>query len=786
MDSGVAWLEALCQQLVQNPRSVSDQFDSFRNSDSVLDVAKLALQSPQTTAVTKFYALSAVQYALLMRWETLAAAVWKEWIGFAEVLVGSHAAVAHTSPSFLGNKIVQFYVSLHKRSWVSLDVSERQKMVSFAFYLMQLGSVQAVVGSALLVCIVEEFASLRFTDHSLTISVFNKAKSSFEGGLLEKILSELQTIVYALGSKLSAATDLEQDLLYRQLGNVLKCMNSIVIWNYGEQTVIKGAGEDGETSMSVLMPPPSLAAKILNPEFVSLPFSLYKHLRGVFQDKSPSIPSAGVVLTELRSLVSSLAQVSAGSLEDQKLAAVDHLVAQFVQFIQPSISRHTMELLTFESEDYELEGNMRAFDLQAFVGVAQALVITHGVDTLMRCGSFPQMVMLLGQITREMDSELGALVADVVLLSARANFESDGCEVAVLDSWRADLLSSLLMMWTALQDDYTLAQNVGWSGQDGGASHSTMAGFMASLSADLFPSLFNHMLQAFASACLQAGEDGDEERDQISEERLQTVLGNLSVFARMNVSANLVVVTRTLASIHGDLQNAMNNRNKDIFCLEYMRLTILVLSYILIDDYSAASESPPSGESPVINSLVLDALLVSQTQEAFLQSLQLLLVVLQQQLTGVSSSTSCKESPAVVECVFALFSLLMGRYIDPCIENYNSASLARYPLLSTAWRGNVWNPLLDQLLRCLLHCLHSRPFEENAIQAACKCLYSMTKLSGPERLTHMHHSALALESDLLGSLQRLTGPSLALAAHAVLNAALRFNLHSSIHQVRGL
>lgn len=188
MADGIAWFESLCQELARNPRAVSAQYDDFRNSAGVLTSARLVLLSPSTSALAKFYAINAVQYALMMRWEALGVEVRRDWMTCTESMVLALSAAPQHVPAYLGNKLLQLHVNIYKRAWLELEGAQRAHLLELAWHLLG-----GAVGSALLTAILEAFSSAEHMQSNAFIAVREHFQQHLLGGVFDRAVCLLGT-----------------------------------------------------------------------------------------------------------------------------------------------------------------------------------------------------------------------------------------------------------------------------------------------------------------------------------------------------------------------------------------------------------------------------------------------------------------------------------------------------------------------------------------------------------------------------------------------------------------
>lgn len=97
--------------------------------------------------------------------------------------------------------------------------------------------------------------------------------------------------------------------------------------------------------------------------------------------------------------------------------------------------------------------------------------------------------------------------------------------------------------------------------------------------------------------------------------------------------------------------------------------------------------------------------------------------------------------------------------------------------------GQLWDPVTEALLRCALIAIRLFPFESDVVLAACTCLDGLSRFTAVHRVSQLRHCAESLEESILGSLQRLSGPSLAQVSQKIVELSVAIHHHGIVHKV---
>ncbi|RYH21314.1 hypothetical protein EON65_20960 [archaeon] len=738
MDQGIVWFEGLCQQLARDPKAVSDQYENFKTSEQVLQNCRLILQANQASPLAKFYALSAAQYALLMRWESTAPPVIGEWIVYLEELILVIAQQWKQLPTFLTRKVLLLYVGLLKRGWLSFDHAQRMKLVQLLVYLQEKNSVsECMAGANLMFCVLEEFRTLNYYDYNYMLKTFNQVKLHFEKQFLLQVFELAFQTLHKQTHTLNFYSEQNTDLL-KYIILLVKAINAIIVWEYGEQKNIKVSAQGDENEhngVSTYTPIATFYPDLFSPHFLLLFYNIYTYLRTSQSQANDLSDEGSELLQETRQVVLNMALVEMDVANGQNKAQfIQSILTPIQAIVQPHIERHTLQLLTFESADYDSEHNVRFEELNFFISVLKHLLFSQSLLTLTALPSpgIAPAVYVLNSISYCINSEVSTLVNDMLLLYGRSDYSHINQQHIIQDNWRGELLTSVLEVWVSMMDDYQLLTS---SRLDNGLN--SLYEYLFNFSAEFFPTACRNIVIVFVNTCLQnSTAASSEESENIFEEQAEDLLRNIAAIGRLNVCNSLKHLGNFMSDI---LQQFSGSKviNQDIYCLECLRLSLQLLTYILIDTQDS--------ESPIVNAMVLDTLHnQSEGMTILFTIFQEVLVVLQVQVQFISTHKD-KVSPAILEAVYLLFCDVLRRYIDPDVSVYSAESRQKYPLLSTALQDERWSALLDALVATFVPIIQHFPLELKLIQAACRFLSELCHVKNPNRILHLQQQVPLLQ-----------------------------------------
>jgi len=198
----VVWFENLCVELSRRPKEVTQILEEFRESEAVFKTALAILQAPNSSHLAKFHALSSVQYALLVKWETISAQEKEEWLKTIEQFI--FQAVTQQYPSYITNKLIQVFSSLQKRQWLSSTFEEKQSLftkllqffpnefpvnqpLTFAPETYNEQVMSTKLGINLILSLLEEFSKRSSADIGIYGIIYIQRKENFEKSFLPSL-----------------------------------------------------------------------------------------------------------------------------------------------------------------------------------------------------------------------------------------------------------------------------------------------------------------------------------------------------------------------------------------------------------------------------------------------------------------------------------------------------------------------------------------------------------------------------------------------------------------------
>lgn len=780
LEDGLRWIEQMCVELGRNPAQATRALEEFRDSPQALDVCWAILQSSRASASAEFHILSAAKHALLFKWDSLPIEHRQQWLQWMESSL--NLRVSANQPTYVINKFIQVYVSIRKRAWLTSTSEEKTALLSFlASCLENPTASYQFLGASLLLFLVEEFHITTSADVNVSIQYYAQTKTDFQTTTIPIILS----LCWSKLNQLTVdATSSSQAPLFGLFPILIKTMAEIVSWEYASYDHVNNSlANDENASVCFVHKPPRLFADIiLQPAFLDKIFTIYRAFRAFQQQlQQQSRGRNGLnsngnnhgnhsteienTILELRNLINVLVSINGEIFanDEAKAAFGNTLLVQVCMITEPHVQRRTLQLLTFESDDYD-EGGLRAEEIFLLLQSFSTLLNNFSLLIIVAMPQFSTIMNLIGQISVEICGEIDCLTADVRVRLQRSDFH-DIAEMNIASTWRFDVFTFCLEVWTQIQDNFSLVCHTtlvaspaqGGGAQGGGLGSAAVASFRAwlmDISERLFPRAFECVLMVLVNDCLAAADDvTGEEMERIEDRLMESLLAGTAALGRLHAVKAMQLIGSKLQGSLQDYQIVYQNHQngqaatgsggndgvtawttKNLFCLEHLRIGLLILQFLLVDDFSivdAAGSDPDSasssssgsgasgtsargslsasgltkgGESPVISSWILQALQddpqsIQVLWEAFRFTASLLQFEIhmlttphphllqssmQSMLGGSASSNDPVHpcvSPLLLTTLFRFFTCIVVRYIDPDIEHYADETVELYPFL---------------------------------------------------------------------------------------------------------
>jgi hypothetical protein len=841
-EDSLRWIEQTCVDLERNPAAATRAIEEFRDSPQALDICWTILQSGRASQPAQFHILSSAKHAVLFKWDALSPEYQQQWIQWLESSL--HHRVSAGEPNFLINKFIEVYVSIRKRSWLLAKPEDKNLLMTFLGTCLDNEAIPfQFLGATLLLYLVEEFQKTTSADIGVAMSFYVQTKNDFQMNTLPTILSLCWKKISTL-----CTTDVQIFSLY---GILLKTITEIVSWEYSSYDYVNQTLQE-DISSTIHKPLAQFGEILLQSSFVDKVFEIYKVARSMQQSR---VDADGTLL-EARNLVTALSCMNGDVFlfDDSKVQFANYLFTQICMITEPHINRRTLQLLTVECDDYE-EGGVRSEEMTLLLQTFQHLLTNFSLSIVVSMPYFTSMMAVMGQLSMTICQEIDVLTADVRVRMQRSDFR-DIAEIGIDNTWRFDIFTQSLDVWTTIQDSFSLVYQSTMLEMSSLISHgqfvsaeahqqhvqlqqklSSMQQFrrwLMTISEELFPQTFDCILMVLVNDCLAAAEEMTaEEQERIDERVMEHLLIGTASLGRLHAMSAVSLISSRLqgfvqdytsiyeqynllhngvplpppptitASSSSSTGNAIGTTGsssneilmeswstKNLFCLENVRVCMLLLNFLLVDDYSMVDPdgafhpharlmgsvrsslgnagSSRGGETPQISSWILQSLQDDISQIGLLfdafrltaSLLQLQVTMLSTPLTPSPSATTMSHpsiSPLLLTTIFRFFSSVNPRYLDPKSDSYAEETTQMYPFLvnhNDASASSLFftSPEIPMIYDLLLHSygviVHRMPLESDLILAASRSLV----LTAEHVPSHRIYTLLSARSDMMVSL----------------------------------
>ena len=466
-------------------------------------------------------------------------------------------------------------------------------------------------------------------------------------------------------------------------------------------------------------------------------------------------------LLELRNLFLALSLMTGDifSSPDEKLSFGNALLSHAYQVAQPFLYRNQLSLLTFDATDYA-EGHVRYDELLFFLQLISHFFNNYLLQTCMTMTSFPVFLDFISSIAIEICKELSLLTNDMTVKLVRSNYQdvtSSSYESNILQTWRFDLLFQVLEIFIMIHDDFLLSSSVSFPALNAPPPENAIAmlqqksmekllitsslkHFLFNFSKEVFPELFEIMMVIFVNDSLSSAEEEEnEDEERINSRNLDTFFMGLSSLGRFAVFNSLQFLGGYLSNTFTDYQGisklfdqASSSSSspidhslemKTLFCLEKIRLCILILSFLLIDNFSLGQGNgngsgggatslnskysvfkSSASEVNMINDWILDAMKSDQllTLQMVVECFRCVSIIYQFIITllGQQKTRPSQElrnpcvSPYLLQTILYFYSEIFQQYLAPNVADYSPETLQHYPFVPTLFRDGKTHELL--------------------------------------------------------------------------------------------
>jgi hypothetical protein len=342
---------------------------------------------------------------------------------------------------------------------------------------------------------------------------------------------------------------------------------------------------------------------------------------------------------------------------------------------------------------------------------------------LSRLPQFEAVMLMLSNVTLETVKELATLAQlamsgyerwlsmqqSTVVQYGSVGVYPNPTEVALMDTWRGDILALCLDAWSIVLEHPAIVAP-GNASQHGtgtpGSVSAQFAGWMRNVSQEIFASSFESVFLTLIFETLSDAEVEENEDDAMIESRdTADLLVGISTLGRANFPASLKFVHEMLqGSVHelqsmaqqpvSDLNQSPLLQMRCLQALEKCRICVEFTSYLCIDNFHENAELMTK-ETPIINELIVqqlqvDPALVGHIFESVNQIGHLLQWETQLITTAAQSGVSHPlQSPLLLQAIFRFFREYSLRYLDTDPKLYCEDVLVTTPQIFQSFHGEI-------------------------------------------------------------------------------------------------
>lgn len=493
MDVSSQWFEELCHNLSRDPSLATAAIQQLVDSDGAVDASCRLLQNNDLSLPALFHAASVLQRSAVLKWDLMG----KE----KQLHVKNTAASAlrqqlfRVPPvAFVVNKLMQTVVSVWKRDWLESTDIEKQAFFEIVSELMR-NMDYAPFAIQLLRVALEEFEHRSYSETQLQIGLHNRTKLCFEtDGLLQVVSLSMQPLSFVLslmkgtggggGSSSSSVEGVDSCDLWRRvplLIELCRLLTAVMSWSYVDDESASSSGEEHRQPLSgggVIKLPRQLGSSLIQPDFLC---SVVHAWRVLVAQRGPLQHRIGLDLyqncsSELSHLILLMASVDGEVFSSSREKALfgNHFLEALLLSVSPSLRRSCpFDLQVTDNDSYDYStGGSRQQVLEFFTAAVVRLVGNHTLSAMAMMPAFESLVMCLGGLSLELLGEMRAL--SQLLVGEFEHYEqhllgtglSSSCGVfstfprmaalPLLQTWRADVLSTVLDIWRLIYEDATL------------------------------------------------------------------------------------------------------------------------------------------------------------------------------------------------------------------------------------------------------------------------------------------------------------------------------------------
>lgn len=475
----LVWFENICQILTKNPAIATKALEDFIKSDVVIEKCCIYLASTNITETGYFHALSCLHRATITKWNIIPVDIKKFVKSFLMNQLRSKLVIVSTISQFSTNKLMQVFASIWKRSWI--DSEEDEKISFFDFISEQLRDKQtAIYATMILRIVIEEFSTQSYAESNIQYGFHINTKNFFQRNDLLKVfelaLQPLCTLLAIIKTSNNVGEHIPDIKAHMTLVSELsKLLIELLEWNFEDDCNPTKVDTNKFYRCSKL--PREWHLYITSVDFIEVLFYTMQTLVQCSLNYQQHMGDHLYknCLVNVRNLILLIPCIDGEIFHsfEEKMHYGNFFLNSLNVLVNPYYFRsHSNELLVTDNSIYDYaSGGTRQDMLDLFVNALIRFIGNYKLENVIKLCNFETSVMSFGLISLELSKEMCSL--SVFLIKEVNEFEkhlAESCctassslsslpkpsEVLLFNTWRADIFSYSLDLWSMMLDGGTV------------------------------------------------------------------------------------------------------------------------------------------------------------------------------------------------------------------------------------------------------------------------------------------------------------------------------------------
>ena len=657
------------------------------------------LRSPTITDVAKFHGLTVLQYASIKKWDLISIQARRDVKETLQILLQLESSPQFSMRThFTLNKLIQVYVSIWRRDWLSCDKNEQEIFLQCAESLLTVQDSSEIsircniIGCMLLRTIIDAFSIKSSTEYQYFPYNFHaQINKNFEQKYLSKVFFLTHKSLIRTMSSLSSN---ELFLLYLKLvGEHLKLEIDTLSWDFSDAFSFKVLVEKGNSAphlqdSQLYSLPADWTSLLFAVDFLGALFNCYKYLD--IQMKNPTYTvEASANRLEIQNLVAILASINCHS---SSISPQDHCM-----FLSNIVEVANSVYVTIDCNSslrgFEEEGT-RASDLNFFCTIMHRLHNNIKLELLMSVSKYEAAVFNLGAVTCSIAGELSAF-ADALLSSANESIKNRDSralarlkEMSPLDSWRRDVLVTCLDIWAIILESL-INMGEGSSSSPQLLQSPAFHDWLRNTAKTTFADVYRCSTVTFLLDLVKSAEHGDDEEDELGEDEVEIesrsideLLASFCAIGRTCFPDSVAMVTvelRTALEAASTISSVPHQEGgkKCVEILERFRIGIIFISHLCFENFSETAMIS-SGEVSAVHGLILPFLRAEVDQSYLNTMIGTVVNILMYQVSLLEMGDGAHPllSPLILKLLYRFFAEFVSRFIESDESVYSADNWA--------------------------------------------------------------------------------------------------------------